>query len=288
LPRVREIHAFLENLKQMENQIHAASELTDLLPEVGANPWAALLAEWHAAYGLETEDAHLPVQFCVDWLYEALAEQRRERTLGRGLFLNTIHAAKGMEFDHVFILDGGWHLPAERAKQEEERRLLYVGMTRARQTLCLMELKSQGNPLIRDLSGHAVLHREAAPPDGTSPQATAQRYDLLGLKDIFLSYAGTFPPAHPIHTHLAQLATGHRLHLAATCSGVEVRDMENFPVARLSREAAAQWIGRLEEIIEARVVAMLRWQADDAGHEFRALARADAWEVPVIEIVSRR
>jgi ATP-dependent DNA helicase RecQ len=287
LPRVREIHGFLESLKQMENQIHAASELTSLLPEVGANPWAALLAEWHAAYGLETEDARLPVQFYVDWLYEALAEQRRERTLGRGVFLNTIHAAKGMEFDHVFILDGGWHLSPERSKQEEERRLLYVGMTRARQTLCLMELKSHGNLLIRDLSGDAVLHREAAPPDETSPQATARRYDLLGLKDIFLSYAGTFPAAHPIHSRLARLATGDLLHLAAAGSGVEVRDMENFPVARLSKEAAVQWAGRLEEIVEARVVAMLRRQPDDAGPEFRTQALAEAWEVPIIEIVSR-
>ena len=286
LPRVREIHGFIESLKQMENQIHAASELTGLLPGTGANPWAVLLAEWHAAYGLETEDAQLPVQFYVDWLYEALAEQRRERTLGRGLFLNTIHAAKGMEFDHVFILDGGWHLSPERSRQEEERRLLYVGMTRARQTLCLLELKHQGNPLIRDLSGDAVLPREAAPPDETAPKVNARRYDLLGLKDIFLSYAGTFPPAHPIHTHLARLATGHRLHLAAAGSGVEVRDPENFPVARLSKEAAAQWAPKLADILEARVVAMLRWQADDAGGEYRSLARTESWEVPVIEIVS--
>ncbi|MBI5552895.1 MAG: RecQ family ATP-dependent DNA helicase [Desulfobacterales bacterium] len=287
LPRVREIHGFLESLKQIENQIHAASELNGLLPETGANPWAALLAEWHAAYGLETEDAQLPVQFYVDWLYEALAEQRRERTLGRGLFLNTIHAAKGMEFDHVFILDGGWHLSPERSKQEEERRLLYVGMTRARQTLCLLELKPQGNPLIRDLSGDALLHRQAAPQGETTAEATAQRYDLLGLKDIFLSYAGTFPPSHPIHAHLAQLAAGHRLHLAAAGSGVEVRDPENFPVARLSKEAAALWAPRLEDILEARVVAMLRWRADDASGDYRSLARTEAWEVPIIEIVSR-
>jgi hypothetical protein len=32
---------------------------------------------------------------------------------------------------------------------------------------------------------------------------------------------------------------------------------------------------------------MLRWQADDAGPEFRAMARTDSWEVPIIEIVSR-
>ena len=55
--------------------------------------------------------------------------------------LMTLHAAKGLEFDHVFIIgleDG--ILPHERSSMggddlEEERRLFFVGMTRARQTL---------------------------------------------------------------------------------------------------------------------------------------------------------
>jgi DNA helicase-2/ATP-dependent DNA helicase PcrA len=56
--------------------------------------------------------------------------------------LMTLHAAKGLEFDHVFIIgleDG--ILPHERSVYgdaddiEEERRLFFVGMTRARKTL---------------------------------------------------------------------------------------------------------------------------------------------------------
>ena len=55
--------------------------------------------------------------------------------------LMTMHAAKGLEFDHVYIIgleDG--ILPHERSNVgsdalEEERRLFFVGITRARQTL---------------------------------------------------------------------------------------------------------------------------------------------------------
>ncbi|PIT92708.1 MAG: hypothetical protein COU08_00910 [Candidatus Harrisonbacteria bacterium CG10_big_fil_rev_8_21_14_0_10_42_17] len=57
--------------------------------------------------------------------------------------LTTIHLAKGLEFDHVFIVgcDEGI-LPHHRSftsrdELEEERRLMYVAMTRARQGLSL-------------------------------------------------------------------------------------------------------------------------------------------------------
>ena len=57
------------------------------------------------------------------------------------LILSTIHSAKGMEWKHVFVLncvDGC--IPSDlatgtSAEIEEERRLLYVAMTRARETL---------------------------------------------------------------------------------------------------------------------------------------------------------
>jgi DNA helicase II / ATP-dependent DNA helicase PcrA len=57
--------------------------------------------------------------------------------------LMTLHSAKGLEFDHVFLtgLEEGI-FPHSRSQNdneelEEERRLCYVGMTRAKQTLTL-------------------------------------------------------------------------------------------------------------------------------------------------------
>jgi DNA helicase II / ATP-dependent DNA helicase PcrA len=61
---------------------------------------------------------------------------------GRGVQLMTYHRAKGLEFDAVFLprlLDGELPFRSRRseADPEEERRLLYVGITRARTHLFL-------------------------------------------------------------------------------------------------------------------------------------------------------
>ncbi len=62
--------------------------------------------------------------------------------------LMTVHAAKGLEFSHVFVVgmeEGGFpHRNAlEENRLEEERRLMYVAMTRARHRLTLSYAKSQ-------------------------------------------------------------------------------------------------------------------------------------------------
>ena len=77
---------------------------------------------------------------------EFVVELRRRFDPGgesaRGVHLLTYHRAKGLEFDAVFLprLDAGempWKLARSPAEIAEERRLLYVGMTRARVHLSL-------------------------------------------------------------------------------------------------------------------------------------------------------
>ena len=74
----------------------------------------------------------------------ALLASSDVRTDGRAVQLSTLHAAKGLEWDVVFLvgMDDGL-LPLRREgfsneDEEEERRLAYVGMTRARRLLHLV------------------------------------------------------------------------------------------------------------------------------------------------------
>jgi ATP-dependent DNA helicase RecQ len=290
LHRIREVDRYLAALKAMEHETRSASRLDERLPAAPsgtmAGLWTGLLADLHAAYRLETDDAVLPVSYYVDWLYEALAEQRREKTLGRGIFLNTVHGAKGLEFDHVFILDGDWRRPSRRQKQEEERRLLYVGMTRAKETLCLLELASQGNPLLRELKGDGILRRSAPAGDSATPTMPARQYHILGLSDLYLGYAGTFAPAHPIHAHLAGIGPGDRLRLMENQDSIQVLDPTGFCIAMLSSTGTPKWIRELARIKEVRVLGMVRWTVDDSREAYRHLANAPSWELPLLEVVT--
>jgi DNA helicase-2/ATP-dependent DNA helicase PcrA len=74
----------------------------------------------------------------------AIDDQREEdrEPAQESVCLITLHAAKGLEFDHLFLIgiEEGI-LPHDRSKAEgaldEERRLLYVGITRARRSLMI-------------------------------------------------------------------------------------------------------------------------------------------------------
>lgn len=62
------------------------------------------------------------------------------------LFLTTLHASKGLEYDRVYIVDAvEKNIPYSKAvlgeEVDEERRLFYVGMTRARDELYLLSVK---------------------------------------------------------------------------------------------------------------------------------------------------
>jgi len=79
----------------------------------------------------------------------ALLEENDEETTHEAVSLMTLHSAKGLEFDVVFLsgLEDGL-LPHANSRDdleslEEERRLAYVGMTRARRQLALTSARTR-------------------------------------------------------------------------------------------------------------------------------------------------
>lgn len=93
--------------------------------------------------------------------------------VGSGVEVLTMHGAKGQEFDHVWVagLEEGTCPPARQGTDEaEERRLLYVAMTRARKSLRLSWSAQRRQP-----------RRPGAPPGPMEDRIMSRFLSQVGL-----------------------------------------------------------------------------------------------------------
>src|SRR5246127_13462 len=214
------VHGFIELIDRYETQIH--QPLVELAPIA-----MALLQEIRYPEELrrscKTPEEALNREENVRELVRTLADYQRRSTEGLsgflaevaldreheeetdtdkdGVTLITFHAAKGLEFPHVFLIgiDEGI-LPHDRSKLEgnldEERRLFYVGVTRAMQTLTITHCANRNkyggsipchpSSFLKDLDPQYVeivnYHQLANQPasEGTARSHFAKMRQLLG------------------------------------------------------------------------------------------------------------
>jgi DNA helicase II / ATP-dependent DNA helicase PcrA len=162
---------------------------------------------------------------------------------GRGVNLMTYHRAKGLEFDAVFLprlLDG--ELPfrsgRNRAPVEEERRLLYVGITRAKRFLFLTwaaDRKARRSPFADELGFEPPVEERTEPRIVMGPKATVPTGDPLfdALRRWRRQRAdGDGVPAYVVFhdSTLAEIATRKPRTLAdlRTISGVGPAKLERY------------------------------------------------------------
>jgi len=81
-----------------------------------------------------------------EFLNEITLESEQDRIEGDSIYIMSIHASKGLEFDHLFIIgleEGFLPIIGDGSDLEEERRLGYVSFTRAKETLTLSHVDSR-------------------------------------------------------------------------------------------------------------------------------------------------
>ncbi len=105
----------------------------------------------------EIQEAAKPFETFDEWFEhiekygEALKEQAKKNNENKeGVVLSTMHSAKGLEYQNVFIIDANetvtpHHKATIPADLEEERRMFYVAMTRAKVNLHIYYTKERFN-----------------------------------------------------------------------------------------------------------------------------------------------
>lgn len=91
---------------------------------------------------IEDQDASLEEAIAKLMLRDLMEQQEEDRSGPDSVQLMTLHAAKGLEFPHVYLIGCEENILPHRNSIEadtieEERRLAYVGITRAKETLTI-------------------------------------------------------------------------------------------------------------------------------------------------------
>ena len=81
-----------------------------------------------------------------EFLNEIALQSEQDNIGGEAISIMSIHASKGLEFEHLFVIgleEGFFPLLGDGSDIEEERRLAYVAITRAKKTLTLSFVNSR-------------------------------------------------------------------------------------------------------------------------------------------------
>ncbi|MCG8471765.1 MAG: RecQ family ATP-dependent DNA helicase [Desulfobacterales bacterium] len=250
-------------------------------PNASQDPASRFILQSIDAWEDQTSGTRQQAGHLIDFLHSAAREERLEKRSGSGVFLSTAHGAKGLEFKHVFVLDKGWQ--TARDEIAEERRLYYVAMTRAMETLSLMEVSNGNNPHLAPIQAapHAHLHAPVCPP------LPSKGYTLLGMDALYVDYAGRMLKNATLHSVIKTIHPGDRLTLSEFKGTLGLWKNRHL-VCRLSNEAAQKWRHRLGQIHSITVTAMVtRYQKDVKEGGFNEKICCEAWEIPVCEIVTK-
>ena len=164
-----EFCAFIKRLEYRAAREPVAAVMNDLLVAIGYEAWlhdeddkrvammrwdnVQELVKWLVKKG--EDDGKSLIELTQMIALINLLDKQEGDSRADAVQLSTLHAAKGLEFGHVFLIGVEEGVLPHREAQapdkiEEERRLMYVGITRAQRSLHLSycEKRKQGRELI--------------------------------------------------------------------------------------------------------------------------------------------
>ena len=214
----------------------------------------------------------LPAAEVLDALYEAANDARRGGHPS-ALKLMSAHGAKGLEFRHVIVMDcADW-----RWSREDERRLLYVAMTRAKETLTLMRAEGGRNPYFVDLGTiEGVVDTLPRQRPEHRPEINL-RYIALGPADVDIGFAGRHQANDPLHKRIASLSSGEKVIVDSRY----VKAPEGHTVGRLASKTDL----KISASVTGSISGILVRTLEQTPAEYRTGVKVDRWETVLVELV---
>lgn len=276
--KLRETQAMVDWIRANESKLISAKSLYAYLDTRSANPWWFLLSQALDAWVLEYSAEEWPVEHFFEWLAEWGRDLRRKQ---RGLLLLTAHRAKGLEFNHVAVLDGGWDRLQDNEDADSSRRLYYVAMTRAKQTLFLVQ-QGQPNTLLHNLSDDPAILRRSKTALPAARAELHRKYLCLSQAEIDLGYSGRYESNHAVHQRIAALEAEDPLLLKRSDKTWELTNLDGESVCRLSKSFSPP---DGKQFFSAKVVSVIVRQKEDSEPEYQDRLRCDRWEVVIPELI---
>ncbi len=283
--RIREFQESLNFLNEHKHESMAPEALKKAVMDLFHNksPWTEQVCGILNDFCSVISGTQISVAQAKEFFLSALIEEKQARRTGTGVFTGTVHSIKGMEFKHVFILDHGW----KNKEIEEERRLYYVGMTRAMKHLTIFAVQDSGNPHTAVLARHPFVCCKQAPNTGIRVFLKDVTVSILGMEDLYISFPQRFAKNHPIHEHLAALKTGDRIFLERDGAYIRILNPDRQCVGSLSQKGIEKWKHRLPGILNAQVLGVVIRNADENDFPLKPQTDIKQWYLPIVEILHK-
>ncbi len=294
LRRARTIHRWIESLKAKRDEfwtgVQLQEKLRDFLSTNDLNdPHGQVLESIASSFYGETGGTEQRVAD-IDLFFSEMVTEKDRNSSREGVRLSTAHKAKGLEFDHVFILDGAWNPRTNSRREiEEERRIFYVAMTRAKKSLAIVRLNESGNRFVEEIVSPDTIERRID-TDRSSADKLEIRCSLLSLDELWIDFAATRRNGNGSLLAIERLQTNELVHLHSYSTPeeqvrIEIRNDEGITVACLSRKGVENWRRRIDGILKVTVIGIhIRKSSDGENDHAKNALHQTEWGIPICEV----
>ena len=185
-PEVRYFHRFAGEVGWIVNDIQTRLAIADSAGQ--SQPTIAILSKYNNVL-FQFEEAFVQRKITCRLMTEEKINKRKKQA---DVILSTFHAAKGLEWDVVYIVklhDGAFPQMKHEEGIDEERRLFYVAITRARNHLIMTYSKGEKNMcrFLREIHRPLLRWYSIAQHTSIEEEVAVERKDI---ESFFMSWTG--------------------------------------------------------------------------------------------------